>query len=266
MAEGRDLPPNQPRLLLRVGGVTQREEVVVVVGALGEADVGAVVARSAFGSERPAEVAARHVVGGRVGEAVALAEDVAARHRVEEALARGRADDLEVVGRDFVDAEVSVEAAEPVRPLKRPLRQARVVGRNVEAGQRFFVWRETVAGGDESDAGVRADITLQPEDGDGGVAVEEVKVGGVHTLVACEVARPVVGGEHEAEAVPAPLAGELGGDVGVNDGARVQDGQRRLKDVYAFEEEGALFGEEDGESLIRGDDELVGLDLREVGV
>jgi hypothetical protein len=42
--------------------------------------------------------------------------------------------------------------------------------------------------------------------------------------------------------------------------------ERRLKDVNAFEEEGALLLEEDGEALVGRDDGRVGLDLREVRV
>ena len=76
----------------------------------------------------------------------------------------------------------------------------------------------------------------------------------------------VVGGEEEAEGVAPALARQLDRDVGVNDGARVDGRELRAEDFDAFEEEGALLLEEDGEALVGRVDRGVGLDLREVGV
>jgi hypothetical protein len=46
----------------------------------------------------------------------------------------------------------------------------------------------------------------------------------------------------------------------------VHDRDRRLENLDAFEEEGAALREEDREALVGRDDELIGFDLREVGV
>ena len=43
-------------------------------------------------------------------------------------------------------------------------------------------------------------------------------------------------------------------------------GNRRVEDIDAFEEERALLGKEDGEALVRRDDELVCFDLRKVRI
>ena len=82
------------------------------------------------------------------------------------------------------------------------------------------------------------------------------------------VSRRVVVGVHHADRCPADLPRELRAVEGVNDRARVHDGDRSgdSEDLGPLEKERTQLWEKQGESLIHFDLRLVGLDLREVGV
>ena len=62
------------------------------------------------------------------------------------------------------------------------------------------------------------------------------------------------------------LAGQLDGVIGVDDGPGVNDVDRRLERVDAFQKERAFLVIEDREPLIDGQHELIGFDLREIRV
>ena len=162
---------------------------------------------------------------------------------VEKHSARGGTEHLEVEDGLCVDAEAPVNA-----------------------GQLVVLLDEVVAGRDEADVRLLAYVVLQAQDADVGVLVEEAEVIRIEPFVTAKVTRPVVGSEEQAEGVAAALARQLDRELGVDNGARVHRRQRRLKNVDTFEEERALLLEEDREALVRGDNRLIGLDLREVGV
>ena len=166
----------------------------------------------------------------------------------ERAAARVRAEHLEVERRLLVELYARVEAADVVALV------GEVVGRREEA-----------------DEILPAHVALEAKDADGRILADDAVARrrerfGVEPLLVCEVARRIVRREEEAVGVAAPLASELSGDVGVNDRARVDGGDERAEDVYAFEEERSLLFEEDREALVRRVDGRVGLDLCEVGV
>ena len=104
-------------------------------------------------------------------------------------------------------------------------------------------------------------VARPPDEGLGGGP--EARVRGV-----VEPPRRLVVRDDDAERRPADLAGQLAAEARVDDGPRVQQGQRRggLEDLLAFEEERALLGVEEREALVGLDLRLVRLDLREVGV
>src|SRR5207237_655519 len=69
-----------------------------------------------------------------------------------------------------------------------------------------------------------------------------------------------------AKGITPALARQLRREVRVNDRARVDGGDHRAEDVFAFEEEGALLFEEDWKALIGCADGRVRFDLREVWI
>ena len=83
-----------------------------------------------------------------------------------------------------------------------------------------------------------------------------------------EVAWRFVLGEQHAERRPSLLAGHLHAVLGIDDGPRMDEGDRAtdLKDTGALEEERPELGVEEREPLVGFDLRLVGFHLREVGV
>src|SRR5687767_971208 len=110
-------------------------------------------------------------------------------------------------------------------------------------------------------------VALQPQHADICILVYELfyarKDAGVTYLFVAEATWGVIGSQKQPESISTDLARQLRRVIGINYCARVHGGNRRLKNVYAFEEEGTLLGEEYGEALVGGDDGLVGFDLRE---
>src|ERR1051325_5408075 len=88
----------------------------------------------------------------------------------------------------------------------------------------------------------------------------------VAAIVGAEISWSIVAGHHQSKRVTAQLSRRLHGDVGIDDGARVYGSDWRLKNVDAFEKEWPLLGEEDRETLVRRDDQLICFDLREIGI
>ena len=131
-----------------------------------------------------------------------------------------------------------------------------------------------------------ADVAFEPENSDVGVFVSiTVKVPASRRknviriikpfLPAIEqflpfvlriISRRIVRRIQNSESVFAASAGQFGGDVGVNDGARVDEIQTALKNVYSFEKERTFFLKEDRETHIGGRNRRVGFDLCEIGI
>ena len=72
--------------------------------------------------------------------------------------------------------------------------------------------------------------------------------------------------DHQAERIPPAFAGQLQGDVRVDDRARVNGADRRLKNLDAFEKERSFLWEEDRKPLVGRNHQLIRLDLREVRI
>ena len=229
---------------LRIGLVVNEEAVTIIIRARREADIGAVVFGEAVCVVVPAEVARVKIEMKVVSESVAGAKDVLSLIRLEEEATRGCASDLKGQNRLLVQTKASVEAKYIAVLLD-----------------------EVVGGGDHAD-GVfaRSQIVLQSEHADVSLLVEEGRVIEVEAFIADKVARPLVARRHEAESIAAKFAGELDGHFRVDDGARMHDRERRLKNVYAFEEERAFLWKEDWKALISRDDCLIRFDLREVWI
>jgi hypothetical protein len=62
------------------------------------------------------------------------------------------------------------------------------------------------------------------------------------------------------------FAGRLHRHIRIDDRARVNRGDRCLKNVDAFEKERTLLRKEDRETLVGCDDKLIGFDLCKVGI
>ena len=67
----------------------------------------------------------------------------------------------------------------------------------------------------------------------------------------------VVRSQQQAKRVAIDFAGELHGEIRIDDRARVHGRDLRVEDVDAFEEERSLLCKEDREALVRSDDQLV---------
>ena len=100
----------------------------------------------------------------------------------------------------------------------------------------------------------RADVALQPRDGEHRMSVAVGRAGGA------------VDGVQHADVEPRQLARDLRGSHGLHDAACVDEVLRRIEELRAVEEEWALLGEE--QRLARVEDDLagVGFNLGEVGI
>src|SRR5829696_838238 len=107
-----------------------------------------------------------------------------------------------------------------------------------------MVLYEVIACGDEAETSLFSYITLQTQHRDMGLPSGKLFEGGkkqrIFTLDLTDLARPTVACEQEAETVASLFACEFGRIVGINNGARMNGAERRLKDIYSFEEERAL--------------------------
>ena len=81
-----------------------------------------------------------------------------------------------------------------------------------------------------------------------------------------EVSRPVIRSQKQAEGVSIHLARKLYGVIRIDNCPRMHRSNLRVEDVDALEEERPLFGEENWEPLVCGDDQLIGLDLSKVRI
>ena len=85
-------------------------------------------------------------------------------------------------------------------------------------------------------------------------------------ITLAEIARTIVAGDQQPESVAAFLARELHGYVGIDDRTRVNCRHERTENVSAFKKERPLLWKENRETLIRGSDQRICLDLCEVGM
>ena len=81
-----------------------------------------------------------------------------------------------------------------------------------------------------------------------------------------EVSRPVIRSQEQAERVAIHLARKLYGVIRIDNCPRMHRSNLRGEDIYALKEERPLFGEENWESLVSRDYQLIGLDLSKVGI
>src|SRR5881398_3534353 len=81
-----------------------------------------------------------------------------------------------------------------------------------------------------------------------------------------EVSRPVIRSQEQAKRVSIHLARKLYGVIRIDNCPRMHRSNLRVEDVDTLEEERPLFGEENWEPLVCGDDQLIGLDLSKVRI
>src|SRR6185295_9281926 len=85
-------------------------------------------------------------------------------------------------------------------------------------------------------------------------------------IVGAQISRAVVARDHQTKRVLPSLTRGLHGEIGIDNRARVHGRDRRLKNLDAFEKERSFLREEDRETLVCGDYELIRLYLREVRI
>ena len=116
---------------------------------------------------------------------------------------------------------------------------------------------KVVAGGKKAEIVFLADVALEPQYADPGILVHKSFEGHgcqgavrarsaleqVLPLVLGKITGGVVGGVEQAEGVLAMTPGQFGGDVRIDDSARVDQVQRALENVYPLEEKRPFFRE-----------------------
>ena len=85
-------------------------------------------------------------------------------------------------------------------------------------------------------------------------------------IVCTQVSWSIVTRDHQTKRVAPFLTGRLNCQIRIDNRARVHGRDRSLKNIDAFEKERSLLRKEDRKALISGYDELIGFDLREVGI
>ena len=146
------------------------------------------------------------------------------------------------------------DQVQPAGPAEPELR--------VGAGHAAVHVEELAVGDERPDVRLRVEVVARPANQHPGVLAVPALAGVVPP------SRRLVVGRHHPEGRVPHLAGQLGAQVRVDEGARVHevDGRGKLEDLGPLQEEGPQLGEEEGEPLVDLDLRQVGLDLREVGV
>src|SRR2546423_6995239 len=133
-----------------------------------------------------------------------------------------------------------------------------------------MLFDKVVGGGDETDAGVFANVTLQTQHPDKRVLIQKASNHGelirIVSILLAKISGSVVAGQDQSKRISSAFARQLHGNIGIDNGARMDRLQRSLKNVQAFQKERALFLEEDREALIGSDNGLICFHLSEVGV
>src|ERR1044071_981884 len=161
------------RFRLLIGVVVHENAVTIGVRPASEADISPVIFRKATPVVVPAEVSSLHIVAGKVSESVSRSEDVPALVRLEEEGARVGGEHLKAGDRFLIAAKTSVEAEEMI-----------------------MLFNEVVGRGDQPDAVLLADITLETQHADVCILVQKsFDVGqnfGVGALLIAKVTGSVV--------------------------------------------------------------------------
>src|SRR6185503_18191043 len=136
----------------------------------------------------------------------------------------------------------------------------------VERQQVIMLLNEVVSGGEHADGVFFTDVTLETQNPNLRIFIEESKVVGIQTLITDKVARAIIAGHHQSKRISSFLAGDFNGYVRVDNGARVYRGDRRTENVYALQKEGSLFCKEYRKPLVRSYHQLVCFHLCEVRI
>ena len=240
-----------------IGFVLDEGTQIIRVGALAETDVGAVIVRPADGEIIHVKISVRAFDPDVVTDAVARAVGSFVEVGVIEKVARRRADQLKFGDRFLIEAESSVKTARVIVAVNK------IISRGEKAEIVFL-----------------ADVAFEAHYADVCVLIDNPLVSAKHAriraillakpnlfaVVRVEIAGRVVGGVHNAERVLAASARDFGGDVGIDDRARVNDVHRRLENIDSFEKERAFFRKENRKALVGGRYGRVRFDLRKVRI
>ena len=110
-----------------------------------------------------------------------------------------------------------------------------------------------------------ANVALQPEYSNGCVLVQQSWISG-WSFVLAEITWTIVRGEQQAKRVAINLSRQLHSVIRIDDSSRVNGGDLCSENVDAFKKERSLLGEEYWKTLIRLYDQLVRLNLCEIGI
>ena len=85
-------------------------------------------------------------------------------------------------------------------------------------------------------------------------------------IVLAEIARTIIAGDKQTECVPAFLARQLDGYVGIDNRSSVNGAYQGAEDVSALKKERTFLRKEDRETLVRGDYRCVSFDLSKIRI
>src|SRR6185369_332368 len=245
-------------LRIRIGVVTNETVIEIRVCALHEADVRAVVLRESLAVELPTPVASGDVIVRGITKTVAGAITRLAIVWIEEEVARGCSECLKAHGRLLIETKATVESYHLV----------------------MFV-DEVVTRGDHAERVFLADVAFESQHTDVSVLIEETFVLTIDAriesatfdtaiqraaIVGAQVPWSIVARDHQSERVATFLTRSLHRHIGIDDRACMNRGDRRLKDIDAFEEERTLLRKEDRKTLVCCYDELIRFHLREIRI
>ena len=140
----------------------------------------------------------------------------------------------------------------------------------VDAAKLVVLLDEVVAGQQQANVGLFADVALQTENSDVSILVEKPLNRRQRLRVLLFLFRKISGriiaGKQDSKSIPASLAGKFYCDIRIDDRARVYCLNWRLKDVDSLQKKWTLLFKEDRKALIGGDHSLIRFDLSEIGI
>ncbi len=188
-------------------------------------------------------MAAVFVVVPGIGQTSLAAIKRPALVRIKERLTAARGQGLRAKRRLLINAQARVEPAEQVVNIHKAA---------IGAEKAY----ERILG---------ADVAFGAQDSHVRFLADEPRIG-AERLLRRVVTRAGVAGEEHSEGVAIDFPAQLDRELRIDNGARVDGGYLRVKDVFAFQEERPLLFKENGKALIGGDYQLIRLDLGKVRI
>src|ERR1044072_1063326 len=245
-------------LRIRIRVVTNEAVVEIRIGALEETDIRTIILRETFAVNLPTPVPTRNVITRRITKTVSCPITRFAVVRIEEEVARRGSQRLETHGGLFVETKASIESQHLIVLIDK------VVTRSNHADRVFLT--NVALQSQHTDVCVLVDETFTVANN---TWIESTLVATslqVAAIVGAQFSLSIATPDHQAKRVAAHFSSCLHRHIRIDNRARVNGSNRRLKNVDAFEKERTFLRKEDRKTLVRGDNKLIRFDLGKVRI